>query len=133
MKNIFENTYRFGVETFLIMYLNNYQLVLNSDLEDYTRNQDLFDEENPCNIYFILRKPKVTVDPNSIKIDKKIVRFNLHKQVKENISVVNMCCEFPKNYHFKIATYPLVGDCVFFTFNDSSCNWRNCFCNDKRS
>lgn len=96
MKNILENIYRFGVESFLIMYLNNYQLVLGSDLEDYVNNEDFFNEENPCNIYFILKKPKVTVDPNSIKIDKKIARFNLHVQVKENISVVNMCCEFPK-------------------------------------
>lgn len=96
MKNIFENNYRFGVETFLMMYLNNYQLILGADLEYYSNNQDLFDEDNPCNIYFVLRRPKVTVDPNSIKIDKKTARFNLLLHVKDDISVVNLSCEFLK-------------------------------------
>lgn len=97
MKNIFENNdYRYGIETFLLMYLNQYQLVLGADLEDYANNQELFNDGNPCNIYFVLRRPKVTVDPHSIKIEKRRARFKLLIHVKEQTGEVNLCCEFPK-------------------------------------
>jgi len=97
MKNIFRNNnYRFGLETSLLMYLDQYQFVLGSDLEDFSKRQTIFDDDNPCNIYFILRRPKITVDPNSIEIDGKIAKFNLLIHIQENVNVVNMSCEFLK-------------------------------------
>lgn len=97
MKNILKNkNYRFGVESFLLMYLNQYQLILGSDLENYSQSQELFNDENPCHIYFVLRRPKVTVDPNSIKIKGKKAEFQLLVHVKEKTGIVNLSCEFPK-------------------------------------
>lgn len=97
MKDIFgNNNYRFGVESFLLMYLNQYQLILGADLESYAQSQELFNDENPCNIYFVLRRPKVTVDPNSFIIKGNKAEFQLLVHVKEKIGVVNLSCEFPK-------------------------------------
>ncbi len=78
MKDIFKNNnYRFGVETFLLMYLNQYQFVLGSDLENYTKSNEVFTKNNPCNIYFVLRRPKVTIDPTSVVINDNKADFNL--------------------------------------------------------
>ena len=97
MKNIFENNnYRFGVESFLLMYLNQYQLILGADLENYAKSQELFNEETACNIYFILRRPKVTVDPSSFIVEGNKVKFQLRVHVKEKVGTVNLSCEFPK-------------------------------------
>lgn len=77
MKDIFgNNNYRFGVESFLLMYLNQYQLILGADLENYAQSQELFNEDNPCNIYFVLRRPKVTVYPNSFIINGNKLNFS---------------------------------------------------------
>ncbi len=97
MKNLFEkNNYRFGVETFLIMYLDQYQFVLGSDLEDYSKSQELFNEDNPCNIYFVLRRAKVSVIPDTIKISNKIASFKLLVHSKEKYIEVDLGCEFKK-------------------------------------
>ena len=95
MKNLFgNNNYRFGVETFLLMYLDQFQLVLGSDLEDYSKSQELFNDDNPCNVYFVLRRPKVTVIPDSIQISEKKASFKLLVHLKEKSIEVDLGCEF---------------------------------------
>jgi|GEM_PF-520232 len=97
LKNLFsQNNYRFGVETMVSIYLSNYQIVLGADLDDYSNRQDFFDDENPCNIYFILRRPKVTIDPESIKIRGKKAKFSLLIHSRERIAEIKMGCEFKK-------------------------------------
>ena len=97
MKEIFEeNNFRYGVESFLIMYLNKYQFVLSSDLEDYSKRQNFFNEETPCNIYFILKRPKVTINPKSIKIDgiNATLDFVIHSKGERIINKISF--EFKK-------------------------------------
>lgn len=72
-----DKQYKYGVENFLIMYLRDYQLVLGADLEYYSKNEEFFNDQNPCNIYFILRRPKVTVDPTTVKISGNKVQLDL--------------------------------------------------------
>ncbi|WP_299546931.1 hypothetical protein [Seonamhaeicola sp.] len=88
------NNYRFGVETFLLMYLNQYQFVLGSDLDSYAQANEVFTEDNPCNIYFVLRRPKVTVDPNPIKIDGNKANLNFIIHNKDEVGMVNVGFEF---------------------------------------
>lgn len=105
MKDLYEkNNYRFGIETFLLMYLDQYQFVLGSDLENYSKNQVLFSEDNPCNIYFVLRRPKVTAIPDSINISDKKASFKLLIHSKEKHIVVDVECEFA-NANSKIEYY----------------------------
>ncbi len=78
MKNPFENQkYKQGIESFLAMYLDKYQFVLGADLEAYAKSDEIFSKDIPCNIYFILKRPKVTIDPDSFKSQGKEVRFDL--------------------------------------------------------
>ncbi len=97
MKDIFvNNNYRFGVESFLIMYLNQYQFVLGSDLEHYAQSQELFNDKNPSNIYFVLRRPKITVDPNPIKISGNKANLNFIIHNKDKGGMVNIGFELKK-------------------------------------
>lgn len=86
--------YKKGFETFLIMNLNQYQFVLGSDLEYYAQNSDTFGIDNPCNIYFILARPKVTVAPESVVIDGKIVKLQFVIHEPENEQIVKLGFEF---------------------------------------
>lgn len=106
MKDFFKNgNLRFGVETFLIIYLNRYQFVLGSDLESYAADKnETFNDNNPCNIYFILRRPKVTVDPDSIKINGKKAEFNLLLHLNGQIDVISLVVEF-KHASSKIESF----------------------------
>ena len=91
MDNIFdENNYRFGVESFLVMYLNKYQFVLGSDIENYAKSNETFTNVYPCNIYFVLRRPKVTIDPDSITINGNKADFDLIIHHHNNGGIVPM-------------------------------------------
>ncbi|WP_010134023.1 hypothetical protein [Ochrovirga pacifica] len=98
MKNPFErDDYKFGAESFLIMFLNQYQFILGSDLENYINNDNLFNEkENPCNIYFILRRPKVTINPESVVIKGQEVSFELIIHNKDQKEIILMGLKFPE-------------------------------------
>lgn len=119
MDNIFgENNYRFGVESFLVMYLNKYQFVLGSDLENYSQSNETFTNKYACNIYFILQRPKVTIDPNSVKINGNKADFELiiHHPTNGGIAPMSMILEKAKSkikFHTK---YPY----NLFAFSDNN-------------
>jgi hypothetical protein len=52
----------------------------------YGKTQTAFAENNPCNIYFILKRPKVTIDPNyCIKDNKSFeLRYFIHEEDKKH-------------------------------------------------
>ena len=94
MENIFgKNKYRFGVESFLLMYLKKYQFVLGYDLEVYGKRNETFTKDSPCNIYFVLRRPKVTINPNSVKIKDKKADFELIVKHPTEGGIINMGIE----------------------------------------
>jgi len=115
MKDIFgENNYKFGIETFLLMYLNQYQFILGSDLENYAKSNEVFTKDNPCNIYFVLRRPKVTIDPNSVEINGNKANFQLiihhptkggaiKMEIKSNKAQSEM--EFYSEYPYNLFTF----------------------------
>lgn len=95
MKDFFGiNKFRFGVESFLLMYLDQYQFVLGADLESYAKSNEVFTGDNPCNIYFVLRRPKVTLDPDSVSINGKRVDFGLMVHHPTKGGVIKMGAEF---------------------------------------
>lgn len=111
MKDPFKNKkYKNGVEGLLSMYLETYQFVLGSDLEDYAKSNQVFSKEIPCNIYFVLKRPKVTFNPNSIyQIDNvfhidflvhnktKIAKIGLGIELNDLKSDVKIFTEYPYN------------------------------------
>lgn len=97
MKDIFgTNNYRFGLESSLLMYLNQYQFVLGSDLERYSKSDETFSKNNPCNIYFILRRPKVTVNPNPTSINGNQIGLEFLIHNKSDIRILQLSFEFKK-------------------------------------
>lgn len=91
------HNYKLGSEGFLSMYLDQYQLILGSDLENYAADESLiFNKENPSHIYFILRRPKVTIDPNSFRNEQNSVKFDFLIHGKEGNDTLNMVAEFPE-------------------------------------
>lgn len=88
--------YKFGTESFLSMYLSQYQFVLGADLDYYAQSNELFNDENPCNIYFILRRPKVTVEPNSFYSKEQEAFFDLIIHDRGNAGVLKIKLELNK-------------------------------------
>ena len=111
MKNPFlDQKYKQGTESFLAMYLDKYQFVLGADLEAYAKSDEIFSKDLPCNIYFILKRPKVTIEPDSFQSQGVQARFNLivhepNKKHKINIvaeiqnteSELKLTSEYPFN------------------------------------
>lgn len=92
MKNnpFIRDDHKFGAETFLSMFLSQYQFVLGSDLDIYSESDAIFNDINPCNIYFILQRPKVTIDPQSFSSNgnRALFDFIVHnKDDKHRISL----------------------------------------------
>lgn len=117
MNNIlYNNNYRFGVESFLVMYLDKYQFVLGSDLEYYAKSNGTFTNGYPCNIYFILRRPKVTIDPNSIRINRNKANFDLliHHHINGGRVPMSIILEKAKSKVKFQTQYPY----NLFTFSD---------------
>lgn len=98
MNNVFKKGgYSFASEGVFNMFMSSFQLILGEDLESYSKSKDqLFGRDNPCNIYFILKRPKVTIDPESFHSIGPIAQFNLIIQQRDGFSVVSMGAEFLK-------------------------------------
>lgn len=89
--------YKFGNEGILSMYMDTFQFILGADLEMYAKEKDeIFNDTNPCHIYFILKRPKVTIDPDSFKSKGKTVKFDFIIHQENGYSVVNMSAKFLK-------------------------------------
>lgn len=89
--------YKFGTEGILSMYLSSYQLILGEDLESYSRQKNnTFDRENPCHLYFVLRRPKVTIDPDSFKSRGKKTKFDLVIHQQNGYGRIDLRGEFLK-------------------------------------
>lgn len=74
--------FKFSTEGAVIMFLDKYQLIQQTDLQEYAKYQTSFTDKNPCNIYFILKRSRVTVNPDSFRInsDHIYLDFEIHKQ-----------------------------------------------------
>lgn len=87
----------FGAEGFFNTYLSNYQMLLGVDLEMYSKQNDqLFNKDNPCNLYFILKRPKVTINPDSFRSEGKNAYFDLIVHEKEELKVISIGVELKK-------------------------------------
>lgn len=87
----------FGAEGFFNTYLSNFQILLGADLEMYSKQNDqLFNNENPCNLYFILKRPKVSIDPDSFRSEGKTAFFDLIVYEKEEVKVISIGVELKK-------------------------------------
>lgn len=101
--------FKYASEFAVLMYLDTYQLLQQTELELYGKHQTAFTENNPCNIYFILKRPKVSLDPNYCIKDKNYfeLKYFIHEQdtkhnrkfrTKINTDEYEFYTEYPYNY-----------------------------------
>lgn len=94
MINPFKNRkYKFGTESFFSMYLDQYQFILGADLENYSKSNGLFSNDHPCNIYFVLRRPKITINPDSFTSDNEKASFDFIIHQRDGYGVINLAIE----------------------------------------
>lgn len=65
------------------MYLSKYQFLQQNELDSFAKTQNAFSEYNPCNIYFILRRPRISADPNYLKVEKDYVEIRYFIHIKD--------------------------------------------------
>lgn len=101
MKNFFNPTnkaYDWGSEGFLLAYLSNYQIIHSGDIKNYMNELVEQGTTDTNNIYFILSRSKVTIDPDSFRMNGGEAYFNLDTWQKEDRARFEAVLQFP---HFK--------------------------------
>lgn len=104
-----KKTYKYASEFAVSMYLHTYQILQQTELKSFGKIQTVFTENNPCNIYFILRRPKLSIDSNyCIKgTNYYELKYFIHEQdkrherifrVKINTDEYDFHTQYPYNY-----------------------------------
>lgn len=74
-------TRRLPTEFAINMNLEKFMILQQSELE-FVNEKNYFDENNPCHLYFICKRPRITINPKRFKVTKKYIRltFNVQRQ-----------------------------------------------------
>jgi len=104
-----KKTYKYASEFAVLMYLDKYQVLQQTELELFGKAQKDFTKNNPYNIYFILKRPKISIDPNYCIKDKNSyeLKYFIHVQDKKyerkfrkkiNTDEYDFQTQYPYNY-----------------------------------
>lgn len=88
MYNQFSEIFDHSVEGALVFSLGTYRLIQQVDLELYSKHQKDFTEKNNCNIYFILCRSKVTINPKHFIAANDYCEVEFLFQDKSNVKAV---------------------------------------------
>ncbi len=101
-----KKSFKYTSEFAVLMYLDTYQILQQTELELYGKNQTAFTESNPCNIYFIIKRPRLTIDPDYYVKSKKSfeLKYYIHKEDKKYERKFRVNVD-TTNYNFK-SIYP---------------------------
>ncbi|MDR0794439.1 MAG: hypothetical protein LBE79_00040, partial [Tannerella sp.] len=66
------------------MNLNKMQILQQSELS-YVGEQGYFDEDNPCHIYFICKRPRLTINADKYEISKDYIKMTFVVQEKTDL------------------------------------------------
>lgn len=78
-----DNIYKYSTEGFIIMSLNEYFILQQTELENFEKLRKNNNIPN-FNIYFILKRPKVTLNIEKTIISEKIITLEFIIQLKNN-------------------------------------------------
>lgn len=80
-------TKRLPTEFAIIMNLDKMMILQQSELE-FVNQQNYFNEHSPCHLYFVCKRPRLTINPDYFEIDKQTVslkiRVHYESKVKEH-------------------------------------------------
>lgn len=110
IKDIFKNKFKNSVEWSKNYYLNSYQLIQQNELEAFSEQQNIFNKNNPCNIYFVIRRAKVTVNKNYCRVGSDFVEVEFIIHDKDKVIPLKVCIGIPNDLkEVKLVTeYPFV-------------------------
>ena len=76
--------FKFGNEFSIGMYLGAYQFLQQTELEEFAKTQNVFTENNPCNIYFIVKRPRLSLDKKFFIQEKEYVEIKYYIHVQDD-------------------------------------------------
>lgn len=88
---------RLPTEFAINMNLHKMMILQQSELE-YVNQQNYFDEYSPCHLYFVCKRPRLTIDPDFFEIDKNSVSLKLRVHYEDGIK------EHKLNFHNNLGT-----------------------------
>ncbi|MEQ6168674.1 hypothetical protein AAOE16_15870 [Ekhidna sp. MALMAid0563] len=74
--------FKYLTEYSILMYLNKYMFIQQMELDVFAKYQNTFTEENPCNIYFILRRPRISADPEYFIVGEDFIELKYFIHIK---------------------------------------------------
>src|SRR5690554_821068 len=104
--------FKYSNEYSIGMYLSKYHILQQDDLDEFTNSRNTFTEDTPCNIYFILKRPRISLENTYLtetnsslelkfyihKKDNKLIRFiKIPKPLQP--SSFRLESEYPYNYY----------------------------------
>ena len=81
------------------MFLSRYQFLQQIELEEFAREQTVFTESNPCNIYFILKRPRLSLDPKYLRLDSGRAELKYFIQIEDEKFERYLLLELPRKIH----------------------------------
>lgn len=102
-----KKTFKYASEFAILMYLNTYQTLQQTELQQFGKTQKTFTDNNPCNIYFILKRPRLSLDPSYCIKEKDFIelKFFIHIQDEKHERKFRMKNKNFDEYEFK-TEYP---------------------------
>ncbi|QMW04521.1 hypothetical protein [Spirosoma foliorum] len=103
-----ENIFKYTTEGFIVMYLSKYQILQQQELEYFAENQDIFNDQSKCHIYFILKRPRTTINGSYFKFNDDYFELEVEIQIKNRF--INRLLKIDNPYKSKnaklITDYP---------------------------
>ncbi|MBC8109821.1 MAG: hypothetical protein H7Y04_02040 [Verrucomicrobia bacterium] len=106
-----EKEFKYSTEEFIVMYLSKYQILQQQELDFFIKNQNVFDERNQCHIYFILKRPRTTINLSYFTFTDHYFEIEINIQIQNSFTKrllkiknsdkskrAKLISEYPNNY-----------------------------------
>ncbi|WP_318162115.1 hypothetical protein PG338_009445 [Riemerella anatipestifer] len=108
------NSYKYATEGTIIMYLHTYDIIQQQDFEIFEKIRSIRANSPNYNIYMVMKRPKISINPNFLDVDKEFIKLeffvqNRDKKESRKVAInnnfgttdISIETEYPYNY-FKL-------------------------------
>lgn len=75
--------YKYATEGTIVMYLHTYDLIQQQDFEIFEQIRKTRKHNPNYNIYMITRRPKISINPDFIEVNKEFIKLEFQVQTKD--------------------------------------------------
>lgn len=100
-----KKTFKYTTEFAVLMYLDTYQILQQTELQSFGKNQKTFTDNNPCNIYFVMKRPRLSLDAKYYVKEKDFVELKYFIHVQDEKYERKFRMKNPGDYELK-TEYP---------------------------